>query len=268
MTAISAIPAFSDNYIWLLSAGRDAVVVDPGDARPVQAALAARQLDLRAILLTHHHPDHVGGVAALLQAAPLPVYGPRAEAERIGTITEPLDDGDAVTVLGHRFTVIAVPGHTLGHIAYYSPEAIDDGAGVLFCGDTLFSVGCGRLFEGSPAQMLGSLQRLAALPGQTRVYCAHEYTSANLAFARVVEPGNVELAAYGERVRGLREQGQPSLPSTIAQERLVNPFLRSDSAAIRDALSEHALRNHGASAASDVAAFAALRAWKDNFRAA
>lgn len=252
-STIEPIPAFADNYIWLLTQGKRAAVVDPGDPAPVLDALRARHLQLAAILVTHHHGDHVGGVSAL--AAPgVPVYGPAGED--IPCRTHALVEGDAIDVLGTRFTVLDVPGHTRGHIAYYAAE-LD----ALFCGDTLFAAGCGRLFEGTPAQMLASLTKLAALPPATRVYCAHEYTLANLHFARAVEPDNAALAARSERCAALRARGTPTVPSTLAEERKTNPFLRGEVAAVRAA----AERIDASAAASPVATFAALRAWKNRF---
>jgi len=253
------VPAFKDNYIWLISCGSVAVVVDPGDASPVEATLRERGLELGAILLTHHHADHVGGVAALSAARSnaIDVYGPRTE--NIDGVSRPLDDGDVVTLpsIGLSFDVIAVPGHTRGHIAYYGADAPP----MLFCGDTLFAAGCGRLFEGTAAQMHASLSRLAALPGETRVYCAHEYTQANLRFARAVEPDSPALIERERSVAAMREQRQPSLPSTIALECSTNPFLRGDEPAVRAAAERHA-PGAGASALST---FTALRRWKDSF---
>lgn len=259
-----ALPAFTDNYIWMLHDGHHAVVVDPGDSAPVIAALEADHLVLAAILVTHHHADHVGGVDALRPLLQGPVYGPKNE--RIPQPAVALGDGDHVTVLGLDFEVVEVPGHTRGHIAYFHPGAIPaavDGAGapVLFCGDTLFSAGCGRLFEGTPAQMHRSLARLAALPGATRVCCAHEYTLSNLAFAQAVEPGNADVKGYAEWCRGERAHGRPTLPSSIAREQRVNPFLRcSEPAVARSA------RAHGADSDEPVAVLAALRQWKNDFR--
>ena len=252
-----ALPAFSDNYLWLLHDGAQALVVDPGDAAPVLEALRQRSLTLASILVTHHHADHTGGVAELRAATGAQVFGPATEA-----VPEPLvrvKGGDVVRTLGLTFEVIDVPGHTAGHIAYFCPDM--DGAPLLFCGDTLFSGGCGRLFEGTPAQMLASLDRLAALPGATRVCCAHEYTLSNLRFARAVEPGNHALAAYEQQCERLREEGRPTLPSRIDTERAVNPFLRS-----REASVTQAVRAQAASATDEVAVFAALRQWKNEFR--
>jgi hydroxyacylglutathione hydrolase len=254
------LPAFADNYIWMLQDGSNAIVVDPGDAQPVFDALARDKLQLAAILVTHHHPDHTGGVAALHAATGAPVFGPARE--RIPQPFEPLSHGDTAEVLGLRFSVIDVPGHTAGHIAYFLP-ANAGRTPLLFCGDTLFSGGCGRLFEGTPAQMLASLDALAALPGDTRVCCAHEYTLANLRFARAVEPGNADLTQYSAHCESLRAQGRPTLPSQLATERRINPFLRSREATVLRAVREHAeLSAHPAEA--DV--FAALRQWKNDFR--
>ncbi len=261
-----ALPAFSDNYIWLLHDGRQAVVVDPGDAAPVLQALDAEGLTLTAILVTHHHPDHVGGLAALRPRLQGKVFGPANES--IPTPYEPLGDGAVLTVLGLEFKVIDVPGHTAGHIAYFhdsgqagTPGVDQADAPILFCGDTLFSAGCGRLFEGTPAQMHTSLLRLSALPGSTRVCCAHEYTESNLRFAAAVEPTNTDIAQAVASCRSLRLQGLPTLPSTIAHERAINPFMRCDDAAvIRVAVARGAADNGGA------AVLGALREWKNNFR--
>jgi hydroxyacylglutathione hydrolase len=253
-----ALPAFTDNYIWMLHDDRQAIVVDPGDAAPVAAALDAQGLALAAILVTHHHPDHVGGLAALRPRLQGPVYGPAREA--IPQPFTPVADGDRVDVLGLRFQVIDVPGHTDGHIAYFLPAG-DGQAPVLFCGDTLFSGGCGRLFEGTPAEMHQSLGRLAALPGDTRVCCAHEYTESNLKFANAVEPANAALARYTVACRALRADGLPTLPSTIAQERAINPFMRCDAPDVVTAA-----QSRGAADGSGPAVLGALREWKNSFR--
>jgi hydroxyacylglutathione hydrolase len=252
------LPALSDNYIWLLHDGQQALVVDPGDAQPVFDALEREGLQLQAILVTHHHADHVGGVDALRNATGARVYGPARE--RIPEPLTRLSQGDTVDTLGLRFDVIDVPGHTAGHIAYYCADM--DGAPLLFCGDTLFSAGCGRLFEGTPAQMLDSLDRLAALPGNTRVCCTHEYTLSNLKFARAVEPGNADLIHYARQCEALRADHQPTLPSTLAQELKINPFLRTRQATVIDAALAHA----GDETASDVGVFAVIRQWKNEFR--
>ncbi len=254
-----ALPAFEDNYFWLLHDGHEALVVDPGDAEPVHAALRQRQLKLGRILVTHHHGDHTGGVAALREATGASVCGPAHEP--IPPPYTALRGGDEIRALGLRFRVIDVPGHTSGHIAYYADEV--DGAPLLFCGDTLFSGGCGRIFEGTPAQMLASLDALAALPAATRVCCAHEYTLSNLRFARAVEPGNRALADYQQHCQALRAADAPTLPTTIGTERAINPFLRSREAAV-----SRAVRAHAALPSTDdeVAVFAALREWKNEFR--
>ncbi|MBK5207493.1 MAG: hydroxyacylglutathione hydrolase, partial [Polaromonas sp.] len=206
------IPAFADNYLWLLHDGKRALVVDPGDAEPVLRALEQHALQLKSILVTHHHADHTGGVDVLRQACGAKVYGPASEC--IPQPFTPLQGGDITHTLGLDFQILDVPGHTAGHIAYYAPNI--NGKPLLFCGDTLFSGGCGRLFEGTPAQMLASLDKLAALPGNTVVCCTHEYTLSNLRFALAVEPGNADLVAYQARCMRLREAGQPTLPTSIS----------------------------------------------------
>ena len=251
---LQPVPALDDNYIWLLrdDAGR-AVIVDPGDAVPVLAALDDAPPP-HAILVTHHHPDHVGGIPDLLDQWPgLPVFAPADP--RIPIATQRVREGDVLVRGPWAFRVLELPGHTRSHVGY----AAD---GVVFCGDTLFSLGCGRLFEGTPAQMLASLDRLAALPGETRVCCTHEYTLANSAFALAVDPGNPDLQSRVMQARAQRATGTPSLPTTLASERACNPFLRSRDPALRDALARHA----GQPVADDVEAFALLRRWKDGFR--
>jgi len=266
MLKVEPIPAFQDNYIWAIHDGKSAAVVDPGEAEPVERFLAQRGLALGAIVITHHHGDHQGGVSDLLEGhpagpdgAPIPVIGPAGE--RIGHRTQAVREGDTVT-LAHpaaTFRVLDVPGHTAGHVAYVGDLP---GAGhAVFCGDTLFASGCGRLFEGSPAQMLASLDKLAALPGDTRVYCAHEYTRSNVRFAQAVEPGNADLSAWSARVDALRQADTPTVPTTVAHERAVNPFLRSREPAVR-----RAVQAQGGDVSNDAAAFGALRGWKDNFR--
>ena len=259
MAAIIPIPAFADNYVWLLREGRAAVVVDPGDAAPVQAYLDREGLDLAAIVATHHHGDHVGGVEALVARRHVPVYGPARES--IPARTRGLREGDAIVLdaLGLELLVLDVPGHTAGHIAYIGRVA---DAPALFCGDTLFAAGCGRIFEGTPATMWTSLQKLAALDPATRVFCAHEYTLANLRFAAAVEPANVALAQRHARDAALRDRGRPTVPSTIADELATNPFLRAGEPAVRAAAEAHA--GHRLDGA--VAVFAALRAWKNVHR--
>lgn len=252
-----ALPAFADNYIWMLHDGRRAIVVDPGEAGPATEALDARALDLVGILVTHHHGDHVGGVDALRPRLHGRVFGPRRE--RIPEPYVPLEGGDVAEVLGVEFRVFDVPGHTAGHIAYFA-EPLGE-APLLFCGDTLFSAGCGRLFEGTPSQMHASLSRLGDLPGATRVCCAHEYTLGNLRFARAVEPHNAEVDLHTARCEALRAAGRPSLPSSIAQERQINPFMRCG----HDEVVASA-RRHGAASDAPVDVLAALRLWKNEFR--
>ena len=252
-----AVPALSDNYVWLLTApgSGSAIVVDPGEADPVLAALADRDLDVAAILITHHHGDHVGGLAEVAQRFPAaPVYGPAAE--RVAGVTRTVSGGDRVEVpvLDAAFDVHDVPGHTTGHIAYH-------GEGVLLCGDTLFAGGCGRVFEGTNAQMADSLTRLAGLPGETLGCCGHEYTLKNLAFALAVEPGNEELVERERAARATRDAGRPTLPFRLADELRTNPFLRCDAPDVRAAAERHAGRTLDGPA--DV--FAVLRDWKNDF---
>jgi len=247
-----ALQALKDNYIWTLRSGRHAAVVDPGEARPVLEYLAREGLELCAILATHHHPDHVGGIEALVARAAVPVYGPGGEP--IPALTQGVAEGDTVRIapLGASFAVLDIPGHTRAHVAYYGLEA-------LFCGDTLFACGCGRVFEGTPEQMLQSLAKLAALPDATRVYCGHEYTLANIDFARQVDPGNAALAALEERARALRAVGRPTLPTTLGEERRANPFLRCAEPAVVESANKYL----GARAADPVRVFAAIREWKN-----
>ncbi|MBS1190221.1 MAG: gloB [Rhodocyclaceae bacterium] len=251
MLEIDFIPAFKDNYIWLLRRGDRAAVVDPGDAAPVMARLQADGLRLEAILVTHHHADHQGGVAALAEYWPATVFGP-ADESIIGC-SRPLSGGERIDVLGQEFEVLAVPGHTAGHIAYRMPGAV-------FCGDTLFGAGCGRLFEGTPGQMAESLARLSALPDDTLIYCAHEYTAANLDFAAAVEPGNAAIRRRIAQVAEARQAGRSTVPSTLAEEKATNPFLRCSEPAVAAAA-----RQRDPAAKDPVSVFAAIRAWKNVF---
>jgi hydroxyacylglutathione hydrolase len=260
MFEISPIPAFKDNYIWLLARGTQAFVVDPGDASPVIARLVADGLDLAGILVTHHHADHQGGIAALCERYQPAVYAPAIES--ITGTTHPLKGGETLDILGSAVQVLAVPGHTLGHLAYLAP-------GALFCGDTLFGAGCGRLFEGTPAQMHDSLSSIAALPDETLIYCAHEYTEMNLRFALTVEPGNLALRQRADDAARLRAAGRPTVPSTLASEKASNPFLRCTQPAVITAALKYAegmeIRAGNRGDVSAVAVFAALRAWRNVF---
>jgi hydroxyacylglutathione hydrolase len=261
--AVLAVPAFHDNYLWLIHDGVNAAVVDPGDAEPILAALAANGLTLTAILLTHHHADHTGGVARLLAHAQVPVFGPRHDG--IAAVSTPLAEGDTVAVPGLDLAlrVLDVPGHTRGHIAYVRTHVgAQTGPHWLFCGDTLFAGGCGRLFEGTPAQMVDSLGKLAALPADTLVYCAHEYTLANLRFASAVEPDNADLARRVLADGAKRAAGLATVPSTVGLETATNPFLRYRERAIVASL---VAAGKLAPGAAPVEAFAALRQWKNTF---
>ncbi len=259
MTEILALPAFDDNYIWLLRARGFVAVVDPGDAAPVLAHLEKSGDRLCAMLTTHHHGDHVGGLAEILACFPVPVFGPGIE--NIPGVTHALAGGERIGLpeIGVEFEVIAVPGHTRGHLAYYGPSI--GGDGVIFCGDTLFGAGCGRLFEGTPAQMQNSMAKLAALPPPTRVYCAHEYTQSNLRFARAVEPGSIDVQRRSEHVELERAAGRPTIPTSIRVELASNPFLRWDAAAVRAA----AATRLGHAPADAVETFSAIREWKNRF---
>ncbi|MCE1186708.1 MAG: hydroxyacylglutathione hydrolase [Rhodocyclales bacterium] len=251
---IIPLPAFRDNYIWLLRDDRHAVVVDPGDAAPVLDYLEAEGLSLSAVLITHFHPDHTAGVGALLARHPAPVYGPRQEA--IAGVSHPVGEGDEILCegLGLRLQVLDVPGHTLGHVAYYAP-------GLLFCGDTLFGAGCGRILGSTPQALYASLQRIAALPGDTQVYCTHEYTLANLAFASAVEPDNAAVAKRVAACEAQRAAQVATVPFTLAGEFETNPFLRADQPQVRARAEQEA----GTSLGAAEAVFTVLRDWKNRF---
>ncbi len=254
-----ALPAFTDNYIWMICEGQQAIVVDPGDAAPVQAALQRLGLSLEAILVTHQHRDHIGGINALRPLLQGRVHGPARD--HVPLPYEPLQHGDTLALCGLHFDVLDMPGHTPGHIAYFMPATVNSPPALL-CGDVLFSAGCGRLFEAAAAaQMQASLALLATLPDSTQIYCAHEYTLDNLAFARAVEPANAALAPHEQWCKAQRAYAQPTLPTTLAQERLINPFLRWAEPAVVQAAQRHGART---TAAADV--FAALRYWKNDFR--
>lgn len=257
MAEVLHVDAFEDNYIWLIRGPDDAskvAIVDPGDEIPVYAALKKHALTPLAILCTHHHSDHIGAIGDILEHYSIPVFGPAQE--HIPGITHRLKQGDPVDLrdLGLRFEVLDVPGHTRGHIAYY-------GHGLLFCGDTLFSAGCGRLFEGTAEQMLISLKKLCALPNDTQVYCAHEYTEDNLRFALELEPHNPDLLAYINKVKKLRQTKRPTLPTSIGAEKSFNPFLRSAEPGVKRAAETHC--GHALHSPQEV--FAEVRKWKDRY---
>jgi hydroxyacylglutathione hydrolase len=251
---IFSLPAFEDNYIWCLRRGDDIAVIDPGDATPVLEHLAETRQRLCAILITHRHHDHTNGIAALSGRFAVPVFGPAVEA--IAGVTRPIVGGDRVQLpeLATEFEVLDVAGHTRGHVAYYR-------RGVLFCGDTLFGCGCGRLFEGTPAQLQAALARIAALPVETQIYCAHEYTASGIRFASTVEPDNPAIAERGRRVAARLAQGQATVPFSLAEELATNPFLRCGN----DDVAKAATGYLGRTAANELAVFTALRLWRDNF---
>jgi hydroxyacylglutathione hydrolase len=257
MLQVTPVRAFADNYIWLIHSPRnerDVVVVDPGDAAPVNETLHAKGLNLSGMLITHHHGDHVGGVAELLRQHPVAVFGPARE--RVPGQPIPVTEGNSADfeALGLSFRVLDVPGHTAGHVAYV-------GHGTVFCGDTLFSAGCGRLFEGTAEQMAASLDKIAALPEETQVYCAHEYTLSNLQFALAVEPDNEQAAQYLDQCRERRARDEATVPSDIRRERNVNPFLRFR----RDSVKQ-AAEARGGRELNPTEVFAVIRQWKDGFR--
>jgi hydroxyacylglutathione hydrolase len=254
---VQPILAFKDNYIWCLIKGetRHCIIVDPGEAKPVLSFLKNSNLILDAIFITHHHWDHTNGIKGILTAHSVPVFGPAKE--KVIGVSHVVDEGDTIPLANWPivFKVIAIPGHTLGHVAYF-------GGGLLFCGDTLFSAGCGRLFEGTAEQMLNSLNKLSQLPDDTKIYCGHEYTLNNLHFAQTIETTNPHIKDYLERVHELRQKNLPSLPAILANERLVNPFLRCDKSEVISRIEKHGGRKLG----SPVEVFAYLRQWKNNYK--
>ncbi len=257
MFQISPIPAFQDNYFWLIESDTETWIVDPGDATPVIKALQDRDKKLSGILITHHHPDHIGGVEELYYPG-LQIIGPKKEQFEL--VNDPVSNGDIRQVCGAQFKVIEVPGHTLNHLAFFSE--IEGKAPVIFCGDTLFSAGCGRLFEGTPKQMHHSLGKLLTLPESTQIYCAHEYTEANLRFALSVEPGNKDIIQRAEEVSRLRAQGIPSVPTNIKTEKATNPFLRTSSEEI---ISNIRAKLQSAGNPDQTEVFTQLRKMKDVF---
>lgn len=257
MFTVTPIPAFNDNYIWAISkpGNSSIVVVDPGDALPVLSYLQEHNLELAAILITHHHNDHTGGVKELTGKYNVSVYGPTNS--RFDGITDPLKTGDSVQILGSTLKVQEVPGHTLDHISYFSDQELPQ----LFCGDTLFLAGCGRLFEGTAEQMLAAMNYFKALPDNTEVYCTHEYSLANLAFAAAVEPDNAEISSSTQNCERLREESKPTLPSSIGQEKQINPFMRTQHEDVIKAAQQFSGRATG----DEVDVFASIREWKNQF---
>ena len=250
---VELIPIFSDNYVYRIAPrdGGPVAIVDPGQAAPVLDRLAATGDRVEWILITHHHPDHIGGVAELKEATGAKVAGPASERARIGGIDRPLQQGDHIRIAGERAEVIETPGHTAGHISYWFPQSR-----ILFCADTLFSLGCGRLFEGTPATMWSSLEKLLRLPDETRVYCGHEYTQANARFALTIDPDNEALQRRAAEIDELRAAGKPTIPTTLGVERATNPFLRPHDPAIRARLEM--------APASNAEVFGEIRKRKDN----
>ena len=255
MLEIFAIPAFTDNYIWALRKEKQLVVVDPGDPNAVQDILLKENLDLIAILITHWHPDHTGGLLELSKEKAIPVYGPKGG--HIEGITNELGENDQITIFGDTFKVFETPGHTLDHISYFSDQANP----ILFCGDTLFSGGCGRLFEGTPTQMYNSLSKFSSLPEETKVFCTHEYTLSNLNFAVEVEPTNKELLKYYEEVSNKRNNDEITLPSNIKLEKNINPFLRSSESSIKKSAEKYSSKSN----LDNIETLSVIRSWKDNF---
>jgi hydroxyacylglutathione hydrolase len=255
MIKIESIEAFTDNYIWLITTIEGSIVIDPGESSKIINFLKEKQLNLKAILVTHHHFDHTGGINEILFHFPVDVFGPFNNG--IENINKKLKDGDKVSIIGIEFEIIEIPGHTLDHIAFYSEN---NGSPILFCGDTLFAGGCGRVFEGTSDQMYESLNKLKILPDNTSVYCGHEYTLSNLKFAKEAEPFNQNTLSRYNEVLELREKGFPSIPSSLSTELKTNPFLRSDVEEVQENIS---IKFKTTKEPKEI--FKALRSWKDNF---
>jgi len=254
MVKIESIEAFTDNYIWLVTTNEGSIVIDPGESSNIINLMHKNQLDLKAILVTHHHFDHTGGIEEIISHCPVDVFGP---FNNIQTIRKKLKGGDILNVIGIEFEIIEIPGHTLDHIAFYSEN---NGRPILFCGDTLFAAGCGRVFEGTYEQMFESLIKLKNLPTNTNIYCGHEYTLSNLRFAKEVEPFNKDILSRYNKVLKLREKGTPSVPSTLSTELKTNPFLRCDNKEVQENISSKFKITK-----ENKEIFKALRSWKDNF---
>lgn len=257
MLNVHPIYAFSDNYIWVIHNHTHAAVIDPGVASPVIEYLLSKKLQLSAILITHHHHDHTGGNTELLQSFDVPVYGPHNES--IATVSHPLREGDQVNLeeMSLNLMIINTPGHTRGHIAYYGSNPFN----MVFCGDTLFACGCGRVFEGTAQQMYQSLQKLSQLPGDTLIFCSHEYTLGNIQFAKVVDPKNSQLIDFEIAARELRNRNVPTIPTTLTLERKINPFIRCEQQEVINSAQNYS----GKLLPDPVAVFTALRAWKNHF---
>jgi hydroxyacylglutathione hydrolase len=254
MVKIESIEAYTDNYIWLVTTNEGSIVIDPGESSNIINLVHKNQLDLKAILVTHHHFDHTGGIEEIISHCPVDVFGP---FNNIQTIRKKLKGGDRLNVIGIEFEIIEIPGHTLDHIAFYSEN---NGRPILFCGDTLFAAGCGRVFEGTYEQMIESLIKLKNLPTNTNIYCGHEYTLSNLRFAKEVEPFNKDILSRYNKVLKLREKGTPSVPSTLSNELKTNPFLRCDNKEVQENISSKFKITK-----ENKEIFKALRSWKDNF---
>jgi len=255
MLSIKPIKALSDNYIWLVTTNEGSIVIDPGESKQIIDLIKSNKIDLEGILITHHHYDHTNGIEEILKYKKVEVYGPK---NNVNSVTKRVKQNDVFNLIGLKFEVIETPGHTLDHIAFY---CFEDGKSILFCGDTLFSGGCGRLFEGTPLQMFDSLNKFSNLPIETKVYCTHEYTLSNLTFALEVEPDNVDLKKYFEKVSSLRESNLMSLPSSINLENRINPFLRTSIDQVKENAENYANKQN----LQPVEVLAAIRDWKDNY---